>query len=160
MIEMLKIPDKRKGVLIGKDGRVKKEIESKTGTELNIEEGVEIEGEPLKVMKAKDIIKAVGRGFSPETAIKLLDENFRLLVISLGQETDKTMKRVFSRIIGRKGGCKKRIEMLTNTDICIYGKTVSVIGPWEGVERAAEALELLIQGKPHSYVYRVMEEKE
>ncbi|UCC91943.1 MAG: RNA-processing protein [Candidatus Aenigmatarchaeota archaeon] len=154
MIDTAKIPEQRKGVLIGKGGSVKEEIESKTKTKISIDDAVEIEGEPLDVMKAKEIVRAIGRGFSPEKAFRLLNEEFRLIVISLGQETGKRMRRMFSRVIGREGKCKKKIELRTKTDICIYGKTISIIGEWQDVEKAEEVIELLIEGKPHSYVYK------
>ncbi len=158
MIEIIKIPEQRKGVLIGKDGSVKRELEERTCTKLAIDDDIGIEGEALDVLKAKEIVKAIGRGFSPENAFKLLNDEFRLIVISLGQETDKSMRRIFSRIIGREGKCKKRIELRTRTDICIYGKTVSIIGDWKDVEKANEVIELIIEGKPHSYVYKHLEE--
>ncbi|MCK4531517.1 MAG: RNA-processing protein [Candidatus Aenigmarchaeota archaeon] len=158
MIDEIKIPEQRKGILIGKKGSVKTEIGKKTGTVISIDDGIEIEGEALNVLKAKEIIKAIGRGFSPEKAFKLLDDEFRLIIISLGQETDKSMRRMFSRIIGRNGRCKRKVEMRTNTDICIYGKTVSIIGDWRDVEKASEVIDLLLRGKPHSYVYKRLEE--
>lgn len=158
MIDEIKIPEQRKGVLIGEKGLVKTEIGKKTNTVISIDDGIEIEGEPLNVLKAKEIIKAIGRGFSPEKAFKLLDDEFRLIIISLGQETDKSMRRMFSRIIGRNGRCKRKVEMRTNTDICIYGKTVSIIGDWRDVEKASEVIDLLLRGKPHSYVYKRLEE--
>lgn len=158
MIDEIKIPEQRKGILIGKKGSVKTEIGKKTGTVISIDDGIEIEGEALDVLKAKEIIKAIGRGFSPEKAFKLLDDEFRLITISLGQETDKRMRRMFSRIIGRNGRCKRKVEMRTNTDICIYGKTVSIIGDWRDVEKASEVIDLLLRGKPHSYVYKRLEE--
>lgn len=158
MIDVIKIPEQRKGVLIGKGGSVKEELESKTRTKISINDAVEIDGEPLEVLKAKEVVKAIGRGFPPEIAFKLLDDEFRLVVISLGQESEKRMRRVFSRIIGRDGRCRKKIEMRTNTDICIYGKTVSIIGNWKDVEKASDVIGLLIEGKPHSYVYKYLEE--
>ncbi len=158
MIDEIKIPEQRKGVLIGEKGLVKTEIGKKTNTVISIDDGIEIEGEALNVLKAKEIIKAIGRGFSPEKAFKLLDDEFRLIIISLGQETDKSMRRMFSRIIGRNGRCKRKVEMRTNTDISIYGKTVSIIGDWRDVEKASEVIDLLLRGKPHSYVYKRLEE--
>ncbi len=158
MIDEIKIPEQRKGVLIGEKGLVKTEIGKKTNTVISIDDGIEIEGEALDVLKAKEIIKAIGRGFSPEKAFKLLDDEFRLIIINLEQETDKRMRRMFSRIIGRNGRCKRKVEMRTNTDICIYGKTVSIIGDWRNVEKASEVIDLLLRGKPHSYVYKRLEE--
>ncbi|NIO20464.1 MAG: RNA-processing protein [Candidatus Aenigmarchaeota archaeon] len=160
MNDFIKIPEKRKGVLIGKDGSVKKELEKLTKTKIEVDEDIVIEGESLNVIKAKDIIKAIGRGFSPEKAFKLLDDQYQLVVISLGNETEKTMKRLLSRVIGRKGLCKRRIEMRTRTDISIYGKTISIIGNWKDVEKAEKAIEMVLGGKPHSYVYKFLEENQ
>jgi ribosomal RNA assembly protein len=157
MIEPVKIPEQRKGVLIGKDGSTKKGIEARTRTKITVNNGIEIDGEPLDVLKAKEIVKAIGRGFAPDKAMKLISDDYRLVVISLGDETEKRMKRIFSRIIGKAGKSRRILEHLTKTDICIYGKTISIIGNWSNAEKANEAIELLVKGKTHAYVYRCLE---
>ncbi|MCX6817368.1 MAG: KH domain-containing protein [Candidatus Aenigmarchaeota archaeon] len=157
MIDEVKIPDLRKGVLIGPEGSVKKGIEKRTRTIITVNDCVEINGEALDVMKAKEIVKAIGRGFAPDKALKLMSDDYRLVIISLGHETERLMKRTLSRVIGSDGKAKKTIELLTTTDICVYGKTISIIGKWDNVDRANEALELLIEGKPHAYVYKRLE---
>ncbi|NIO23095.1 MAG: RNA-processing protein [Candidatus Aenigmarchaeota archaeon] len=157
MNDFIKIPEQRKGVLIGKEGSVKKELEKLTKTKIEVNEDISIEGESLNVIKAKDIIKAIGRGFSPEKAFKLMNEECQLVVISLGSETEKTIKRLMSRVIGRNGLSKRRIEMRTGTDISIYGKTISIIGNWKDVEKAEKAVEMILEGRPHSYVYKFLE---
>jgi ribosomal RNA assembly protein len=157
MIDTVRIPEQRKGALIGREGCVKSELERKTRTAIKINDGVEIKGEVLDVLKAKEIVKAIGRGFPPEKAFKLMHDDFRLVVISLGDENEKRMKRLLSRIIGKSGKCRRTIEMLTKTDICIYGKTIAIIGGWENVEKANEAIGLLLKGKTHAYVYRCLE---
>jgi len=158
MNDFIKIPEQRKGVLIGKDGSVKEDLERLTKTRIEVNDDVVIEGESLNVIKAKDIIRAIGRGFSPEKAFKLLSDEYQLVVVSLGKETEKTMKRLLSRVIGRKGLCKRRVESRTKTDISIYGKTISIIGNWKDVEKAEKVIEMVLKGKPHSYVYRYLEE--
>ncbi|MCD6591374.1 MAG: RNA-processing protein [Candidatus Aenigmarchaeota archaeon] len=157
MLETVKIPERRKGVLIGRGGSVKKALEENTNTKIRINDSVEIEGEALDVMKAREIIKAIGRGFSPEKAFKLLNDEYQLFIISLEKPTKKRKRRILSRIIGSKGMSKNKIEMFTNTDISIYGKTISIIGKWEDVEKAAKAIDMLIGGKPHSYVFKYLE---
>lgn len=160
MIEIMRIPEERKGILIGKNGKVKDRIEDRTGTKLRVNDGIEIEGDDaIKVMIAKEIVTAIGRGFSPSNSLRLLDESFRLIVISLGNETKNTRERLFSRVIGTKGKAKRIIEKHTKTKICVYGKTVSIIGEWDCAERAKEAVEYLLEGKPHSFVYKMLEEK-
>lgn len=156
MIEEVLIPKERLSVLIGKDGDIKKEIEEKTKTEISVSDVVTISGEALSVMNAKNIITAVGRGFSPEIAMQLLKDDMDFCMISLPHDR-KTLIRVKSRIIGTGGKCRKTMERLTNTSISVYGKTVSIIGPYDAVELTREAIEKLISGSPHKNVYRFLE---
>jgi ribosomal RNA assembly protein len=154
MLEVISIPEERKAVLIGREGRVKKEIERKTGTKITVSDDIEIQGGPLDLVKAKEIIKAIGRGFSPARALRLLDEGLQLSVISLKGDSPKKMKRLLARVIGRKGLARERIEELTGCHICIYGRTISLIGTWEEIEKARKAVGEILEGKPHSNVYR------
>lgn len=154
MLEVLNIPEDRKAVLIGRDGKTKREIERKTGTKISVREDIEIHGEPLDIARAREIIRAIGRGFSPPRALKLLDEDFRLSVISLRGESPKKTKRLLSRVIGRKGSARKTLEELTGCCISIYGRTVCIIGRWEDIKKGEKAIEEILEGKPHLHVYR------
>jgi ribosomal RNA assembly protein len=156
MIDRLKIPRERISVLIGKYGNIKSVLEKSTKTKINIDEEVTIKGEPLEVMSAREIIKAIGRGFSPEDAMDLLDENKILHIIPLEKKRN-ILIRVKSRLIGTGGKAKRNIEVLTHTKISVYGKTVSVIGEYDKVEKASKAIEKLISGSPHRNVYKFLE---
>ena len=95
MIKNIKIPEERLPVLIGKNGMTKRSIQRKTKTKIDAsEEEVIIEGESIGVLDAESIIKAIGRGFSPEHARLLLDEENTLVVIDLpkGEKTQKRLK--------------------------------------------------------------------
>ncbi|MFQ5647631.1 MAG: pre-rRNA-processing protein PNO1 [Candidatus Aenigmatarchaeota archaeon] len=159
MIESIQIPEERKAVLIGKKGEVKEELETDTGTSIRVNELVEIEGEPPGIYQALEAVKAIGRGFNPEHAFLLLEEGYQLHVISLHGEKPATIKRLMGRVIGRKGVSRRIIEQSTGTHISVYGKTVSIIGEWEGVEKAREAVEALLAGRKHGGVYRRLEGK-
>ena len=39
------------------------------------------------------------------------------------------------RLLGQDGQTKKALEILTNTHIVIEGKSVVIIGPYEGVQK-------------------------
>ena len=75
-----KIPKERIAVLIGKDGITKKHIESATKIKLKIDskEGdVFLEGEDaLGLYSAREVVKAIGRGFNPEIALLLLKQDY------------------------------------------------------------------------------------
>jgi len=168
--EFVKIPQDRLGVLIGKDGEVKRLIEKKLSVKLEIdsEEGLisifQKEGaeDPLNLWKARDIVRAIGRGFPFEKASKIFSDYYVFEMLYLPDYLGKSAKaweRQRSRIIGKDGSTRKTIEDLTSSDICVYGKTVSIIGDFDGVADAREALEMILEGKPHSIVYRYLEKR-
>ena len=158
MLDFISIPEERKPVLIGKNGSTKNKIEKITKTRIMVREDIEIEGEALDVLKSKEIIQAIGRGFSPEISLGLVKEDVILLVTKI-TGTEKTIKRKLARVIGSQGKARKNIEFLTSTHISIYGKTVSVIGKYEDAVNAKDAIDSILSGSRHGYVYKNLESK-
>jgi len=169
---MLNIPRERVGVLIGSQGSVKKRIEEVLGVKLTIDSAsgsVRIElakrpeegGDPVALFKARDIVLAIGRGFSPERAFKLFEDGVILSVIDITdyvKPTRNNLVRVRARLIGRNGRTRRMIEETTHTYVSIYGDTVAIIGEDEDVKAAEEAVIDLINGAPHSAIYRKLNE--
>ena len=115
-----------------------------------------IDGDAIGVMAAENIMRAVGRGFPPEEAFKLENDEITLVVITLPKD-GKSLLRIRSRLIGTLGKTRRTLEQLTGTKICIYGKTASVIGSYESAEIATAAIEKLINGASHKNVYAFLE---
>ena len=168
--EYLKIPKDRVGVLIGTNGEVKQEIERVTKTYLDIdgEEGTVVISptdkmeDPLGVWKTNFIVKAIGRGFNPEAAIKLNEDDTYLEVISLTLYVGKSKKalaRHKGRIIGKEGRTRELIIEMAEVSMAVYGKTVSFIGELENVMMAKEATEMILNGSRHKSVYGFLENK-
>ena len=162
--QILKIPKERIAVLIGTKGKTKKEIEEKTHTHLDVsKEGeVTIKGEnSFDTWLTKDIVKAIGRGFSPEKALTLLEEGMQFEIINLRDwaKTENSMRRLKGRVIGEKGRAKETIERLTETYISVYGKTICVIGETKRVMAAKRAIEMLLSGSKHSTVFSMLEKE-
>jgi ribosomal RNA assembly protein len=161
----LRVPKERVAVLIGKNGETKKELEVSTSTKINVDshEGdIFIEGnDPLKLFTAREIIKAVGRGFNPETAKLLLKADYTLDMLSMGDyaKTKNDMLRLKGRVIGAEGKSRMTIESLTDTFISVYGKTISIIGEAYNVSVCRRAVESLLTGSPHSNVYQWLEKQ-
>lgn len=159
----LKIPKDRIAVLIGKQGSMKKEIESQTETKLEIdsEEGdIFVSGnDALKLYSAREIIKAVGRGFNPEIALSLLKTDYVLEIINIADfiKNKNHLERIRGRLIGSEGKSRRIIEDMAECNICVYGKTVSVIGLNENLPTAKKAIEMLLTGAPHSTVFKFLE---
>ena len=165
--ETIRVPVDRVGVIVGKNGRVKKRVEELTNARLEVDpEGTvtitspqETE-DPVLAWKARDIVRAMARGFSPKRALSLIDDDARLLVISLRDivgSSPNQLKRVAGRIIGERGRTRRIIEEITETKISVYGRTVSIIGIDPGLEYAERAIQMLISGAPHKAVYARLE---
>ena len=168
--EYLKIPRERVGVVIGKNGITKDEIENLTKTEIIVDSEAgtvaisptEETEDPLSVWKARYIVKAIGRGFNPEVSVKLMGDETILEIINLPDYVGKSKKAILrqkARIIGKDGRTKDIITDMTGVDISIYGKTVAIIGDMEQIHIAKEAVEMILNGVRHKTVYAFLERK-
>ncbi|MFP4403433.1 MAG: KH domain-containing protein [Nanoarchaeota archaeon] len=161
----LKIPKERIAVLIGTKGKVKKEIEDITNTKIVIDSkdgDVNVIGEDsVVIFNVKEVIKAIARGFNPNTALLLLKQDYCLELIEISDyvKSKNQFLRQKGRIIGREGKARKNIEHLTDTDICVYGKTIGIIGRYENANISRRALDSLLSGSPHATVYKWLEKK-
>jgi len=160
----IKIPKDRIAVLIGVKGKDKRELEDWSSAKISVDskEGdVIITGrDALKLYELKEIIQAIARGFSPETATLLMKPDYMLEIISLkdyGLDNPGKLARVKARIIGTGGKARRVIEELTEAQLCVYGKTIGIIGEADSVTTAKRAVELIIKGSMHSTVYKWLE---
>ena len=153
MIDVVRIPEARKAVLIGKNGSTKKKIEKSTGVSIEVDEGVVIEGEALGVFTASKMVKAIGRGFTPQEATALLTEDFDLYIMPVSG-TKKRRETKIARLIGRQGSAKDQLEEYTGAKIAVQGKTVAVIGTYTEISNAVRAIEDLLAGSRHASVYK------
>jgi ribosomal RNA assembly protein len=163
----IKIPQERIGVLIGPEGRDKERIEKIFKVELGIESrtgNVEIildqdQKDVSVIFTVSNIIKAIGRGFSPNKAMSLKNEDYTLMIIDLVDyvgTSKNAQSRVKGRVIGRGGKSRILLEELTGCYISIYGDTISIIGPFDAVPTAREAIVMLIDGAFHKTVWNFL----
>jgi ribosomal RNA assembly protein len=167
----VKIPKNRIGALIGPDASTKGLIENKLGVQLEVDSesgNVTVTlspeaSDPSMLFRAKEVVSAIGRGFSPEKARRLVeDEEVMLMVIDLRDfvgKSESDIKRLSGRIIGKEGKTRRVIEELTDTYVSVYGHTVSIIGTIEEAEIARQAVEMFIRGRLHASVYRFLNAK-
>lgn len=167
-MKYLKIPNDRIGVLIGKNGETKEKLEELTDIELDIDskEGeISIDDkdcDPLMLLKVKNIIKAIGRGFSPENAFDLLNDEMDLFIFDIHDFVGKKpshVKRVKGRVIGKKGKTKRIIEDLTSSKISVYGHTISAISSIINMNVVKKAILMILNGSKHATVYHFLEQQ-
>ncbi len=160
MDESIKVPKERIAVLLGKNGVSRKKIESLTGTKLSVDSktgDVRLDGKEgnLAFYNALNMIKAIARGFSPEKAFVLADEEYYLDLIDVSEVAGKSQKEIEAkkgRVIGKRGKARESIEKSTHCFISVYGKTIGIIGKADDVEKARKAVEMLLEGAKHTTV--------
>lgn len=161
----IKIPKPRIAIVIGKSGEIKKKIEQETKTKLVIDstEGdIDVQGsDAINLLMAREIIKAIGRGFNPEIALLLLKQDYSLNIINLNDygKRPNLLNRLKGRVIGKDGKTRGIIEEHTDTHISVYGKTIAIIGESQNIAIARKAIESLLTGSPHALVYKWLEKK-
>ena len=165
--KLIRIPNDRIAVLIGKSGNVKSKIEKVCFVSLDIDGDtgeviIKSKGdvEQIQPFKAMEIVTAIGRGFSPENALTLLKGENTLHVIDLREFTGKSnsnIERIKGRIIGDGGRARKNMENLSGTHISVYGKTVSIIGDASKLRLAVDAISSISNGSMHGAVYNKLE---
>ena len=164
----VRIPEERIAVLIGTGGAVKKAIEEKSGAHLDIDRDdnsvlvtAPPDVDPWGALKARDVVLAVGRGFSPERAFRLFRGEMYLEILDMkeisGKRTKEAMRRLRARLIGERGRARERVEELSGCLVSVYGSAVALIGSAEQLDRGVRGVKLLIRGSEHGTVFSYLE---
>lgn len=163
-----KIPQDRVGALIGPRGGVRRALQERSGIAIDVDSDLnevtihdEVEGvDSLMALVLRDVIRAIGRGFSPDHAMRLFSDEVYFELLDIHDYTAKTkshVHRVASRVIGAEGKTRRIIEEATGCDLAIYGHTVGIIGDLEPIGIAKQAVDMLLSGSEHASVYRFLE---
>ena len=165
----IKIPKDRIGAIIGKGGKVKQQIEKRCGVEIEIDSesgDTTIIGkkpaEQMEAFRAVEVITAISRGFSPERAYKLFeDEEILFQQVDLHDYAGRSpnaLGRIKGRIIGEAGKARRMIEELTGAHVSVYGHMVGIIGSFHEVKLATDSIAMLAKGSMHKTVYNMLQE--
>jgi ribosomal RNA assembly protein len=167
----IRIPRERVGILVGPEGKTKAYIEERIKVNLTIDSedgGVTItlgegQDDPSMLLRAKDLVAAIGRGFAPEVAFRLIrneDDVFDMVDLRLVfGRSEADIKRIKGRIIGAEGKTRRLIEELTEANVTVYGHTIGIIGSYEEADAARNAVQMIIEGCEHKTVYRYLQRK-
>jgi len=164
--QVVRVPAERIGVIIGRNGSTKKSLEEELGVQLMIDSrggAVTVKSDRADKsdpMTAVRVVEAIGRGFSPERASRLIDEEAALELIDLRDYAGKSTNsigRIRGRVIGLKGKSRRVIEELTHCYLSVYGRSVAIIGEPTEVQLASEAVKMLATGSQHRTVYNTLQ---
>lgn len=143
-------------------------IEELSGTKVELDEKtksikvIPINNTSYEAMKVTSVIKAIGIGFEPDEAMKLIRDDYILEIIDLKDVSNgpDDLRRIKGRIIGEKGKTKKIIQEYTGVNIIITDHYVGILGSVEQADIARRAIEMIIKGREHSTVYKYLDKAE
>ncbi len=112
----------------------------------------------FNLLLVKNAVTAFNRGFDTKTSALLLDDAYDLVVMNIKDyaNTPKRQIQLKGRVIGSRGMIKKRLSKETSTYIKVYGKTISIIGAYQNLNIAVEAVEMLLKGAKHDGVFSMI----
>lgn len=164
--QVVRVPLDRVAAVIGKKGESKKHLEETCRVSLVVDGGsgeVTVkstsaeDGDPFKALS---VVEAIGRGFSPGRAMRLLEPEVSLEVMDLREfagKSENSLERLRGRIIGLKGKSRRVIEELTKCQVSVYGRTVAIIGDSSEIKLAKDAITMLASGSRHRSVYNMLQ---
>ena len=160
MIDYIAIPEERIKIL-KKDENWKEQLKKFSDAKIELNDDVSVESEdPFQVLRLKEVFKAFGRGFDFDSSLTLLDEEYFLEIMEIKDFAGKSRRRqtvLKGRVIGTEGKIKKTIEKYCDVKIAIYGKTISILGRWNNLQKAKKSIEMVLSGAMHTTVYRFLE---
>ncbi|MBE5729317.1 hypothetical protein IG206_00780 [Candidatus Parvarchaeota archaeon] len=139
----------------------------KAADDLNV--SIDIDGNTISMdsesasnlMIVKDMILAYSRGFAPDIAKLLLNDDYSLIVMNMNDYTksEKRQTQLKGRVIGRHGSIKERLGKLTMCSLRVYGKTISIIGQYEYANVAESGVDMLLKGMNFETVFKILNNK-
>ncbi|MGC8850674.1 MAG: KH domain-containing protein [Candidatus Micrarchaeia archaeon] len=150
------------------DRKAWKEIERKGGVRLSLagEESISVEATDLQQQgaewMAEKVLEALSLGFPCSRAIKLFNDDYYLEVLDLDlimRRNAKQITRYKARVIGSGGKAKSKIEELTGAFLSVADDKIGLIGKYDELSQAKEAVTRLLEGSTHSSVYSFLERK-
>ena len=139
--------------------RNKAKIEKKLDVKIVLRKNdVELKGREDEVYAAERVFLALERNFSIDSALLLANEEYLLEDIYIKSITKRrNTKLVKARIIGKDGSTLRLLSELSNCEIVLHENVVSIIGNFDRIKIATNAITSLIQGSKQANVYAYLE---
>jgi len=103
-MELVKIPHERIKALRGDADATLQMLIFRMKVSMTVDEdgGVELDGEPIDEFFAKEVVRAIGRGFEPRIALKLMNDEYAFHLIDLRDFGTKPhhIASIIGRVLG------------------------------------------------------------
>lgn len=151
----------RLGLVIGHGGSAKRDLERLFRVTLEIDSRNSIvyivpkeDASPYEVLKARQAITALSLGFRPGDVRLLAEDTSYLELIDLKEvsRNREDMARIKARIIGSEGKFKRLLEEMTGVRVVVGEREVGIIGDFEQVKVARDAISMILRGRSHRTV--------
>ena len=139
----------------------KKKLEKELNVKLKFKgKKATIDGAELQEFITGRVIEALNLGFQLQSALALKDEDFIFEKINIKNLTKRhDLARVRARLIGQNGRTKKTLQELSGCAVCIKDNKVGIIGHFDCIRAATNAVTNLIHGSKQSSVYAFLEKE-
>lgn len=162
-MRIIALPQRTITALSRNDNKLLKEVESRGKVKLTIEDrDVSIDGEGGDEWVAEQVLSALGHGFLAKNAFKLFSDQFFMDVINLHDAfrgNEKKMVRYKARVIGQGGIAKKKLQELSGAFLAVGANTIAILGEFDDIKSAKEAVLRLLEGCEHYGVYAYLEKE-
>lgn len=148
---------------IKKNESILREAESSTSSQVIIDERnmvalIQGKEEKSDVLKIRDFIIALDNCVDEYTALDIIKRDYMLYLIDLRNIFSKDdVRRVLARVIGEGGKIKSRISEITGCSIIINEPNIILIGGYEDVEYAKQAIQIIVDGSPYTKLFKYLE---
>ena len=170
-MRIVALPAKRLARLIKNKAKALDELSKKAGVKIRqagvergrIGGGIEIDGAPEKEWIAELAWQAIEIGFEPKEALRLLQDDYYFEVVDLKlllQGNEKAMERLKARVIGAEGKSKARLIEYSGASIAVGEESIGIIGGFDEVQDAKEAVTRLLEGSQHAPVFSWLRERQ
>jgi len=162
-MRIISLPQKTITALTRNDSKLLKEIEQRGKVKLAVDEReVSIDGEGGQEWVVEQILKALGYGFLAKQAYKLFSDQYFMDVINLQDAfrgNQKKMVRYKARVIGAQGTAKKKLQELSGAHLAVTADQIAILGEFDDLKSAKEAILRLLEGAEHNGVYAYLEKE-
>lgn len=162
-MRIIALPQKTITALTRNGSKLLKDVEQRGQVTLTVEDReVSIEGEGGQEWVVEQVLKALGCGFLTKQAYKLFSDQYYMDVINLQDAfrgNQKKMIRYKARVIGAQGTAKKKLQDLSGAFLAVTSDSVAILGEFDDIKSAKEAVLRLLEGAEHTGVYTYLEKE-